>query len=52
MDGTGDAQMGAMKDIMHNIWTCSTDDAQMGVMTDVMHNVWTEGMYDVDRWYG
>ena len=24
----------AMTDIMHDVWTCSTDDAQMGAITD------------------
>ena len=35
----GDAWMGAMMNVMHDVWTCSMDDTWMGAMTDVMHNV-------------
>ena len=54
----GDALMGAMTDIMHDVRMCCTGDAQMGAMTAKMHNVQMEGMYDVwtdgmdDTWTG
>ena len=35
--------MGAMTDIMHDVWMDQTDDAWMGAMTDIMHDVWTDG---------
>ena len=38
----GDAQMGAMTDVMHNVQMCCMDDAQMGAMTDIMHHVQTD----------
>ena len=43
----GNALTGAMTDIMHDVWMCSTDDVQMGAMTDESYNVQTGGMYDV-----
>ena len=46
----GDALMGAMTDVMHDVWMCCTDDAWVGAMTDAMHNVWT-GCMD-DAWMG
>ena len=37
---------GATTDIMHDVWTCSTDDAWMGAMTDELYDVQMEGTYD------
>ena len=33
MDGIGNAQTGAMTDVMHNVQTGCMDNAQMGAMT-------------------
>ena len=38
----GNAWMGAMTDIMHNVWMGCMEDAQTGAMTDITHNVWTD----------
>ena len=45
--GLGDAWMGAVPDIAHDVQMGCMDDAQMGAMTDVMHDVWMDCMDDV-----
>ena len=43
----GNAWMGAMTDIMHDVWTSCMDNAQRGAMTDKPNDVQMEGMYNV-----
>ena len=35
--------MGAMADIVHDVWICSMDNAWMGAMTDKLYSVWMDG---------
>ena len=39
----GNALMGVMADIMHDVWMCSMDNAWMGAMTDKLYSVWMDG---------
>ena len=38
MDRMGNAQMGAMTDETHDVWTCSMDDAWMRAMTVIPYD--------------
>ena len=40
----GNAQTGAMTDVMSNVWMDIIDDAWMGAMTDILHDVLTDHM--------
>ena len=50
MDEMGNAWMGAITDVMHDVHTGCLDDASMGAMIDMTHHVWTCCMDDA--WMG